>query len=64
MKITFKDYATGSKVETTLTNGELIEYNGLTWQVQNVAKTMCKLIPQGHNELAMWIHYERLFNEL
>ena len=62
MKITFKDYATSGKVQTELTNGELIEYNGKIWQVSNVAKTMCKITPVNHNELATFIHYERLFN--
>lgn len=62
MKITFKDYATGSNVQTELANGELIEYNGKIWQVSNVAKTMCRITPVNHNELATFIHYERLFN--
>ena len=62
MRITFKDYTTRTSVTTELTNGELIEYNGKTWQVTNVAKTMCKINPVNHNELATFIHYERLFN--
>lgn len=62
MKITFKDYATGSNVQTELTNGKLIEYNGKTWQVSNVAKTMCKITLVNHNELPTFIYYEKLFN--
>ncbi len=62
MRITFKDYATGQAITTELSNGELIEYNGKIWQVSNVAKTMCKINPVNHNELATFIHYERLFN--
>lgn len=62
MKIQFKDYATGNTISTQLSKGELIEYKGLTWIVDNVGKTMCHLTPQRHNELPMWVFYERLFN--
>lgn len=62
MKIQFKDYATGKMVETTINDGESIEYQGKIWKVAKVGKTMCRLTPHEHNELAMWIHYERLFN--
>lgn len=62
MNITFKDYATGTTISTELANGEHIEYQGKTWQVANVGKTMCQLLPVGHTELKMFIYYERLFN--
>lgn len=62
MRITFKDYATGQAISTELTNGEQIEYQGKMWEVTNVGKTMCQLLPVGHDEIKMFIYYERLFN--
>lgn len=62
MRVTFKKYAESKGITIELNKGEHIEYQGKTWQVAKVGKTMCRLTPHGHNELPMWVLYERLFN--